>query len=65
MKSLYFIPCRFRLVDGGTNYDGFAICSSPDDVITFVYADGTPYNGMNVWDFTLLHHLPWGKFDVN
>ena len=64
MPSLYFISCTFKVTQHSPMIYGFAICSSPDDVVTFVFPNGKPYLGLNIWDFKLQHYSPWGQFEV-
>lgn len=64
LKHLYFISCTFKPSKDSETIYGFAICSSPDDVVTFIYPDGTPYTASDIWDFKLQHYSPWAQLEL-
>lgn len=59
--SLYAIPCRFKTTKDSAPVEGIAICSDADTPVTFVYPDGKPYTGKEIWDYRLQHHMPWAE----
>lgn len=65
VKQLYAIACDFCLEHNGPTHHGLAICSDPDTVVTFVFADGKPYKGEEVWTYKLRHFNPWIMIEVN
>lgn len=64
MQSLYFIPCTFKPTEQSETVYGFAVCTSPDDVETFIYPNGKPYLSNEVWTYKLQHYSPWGQFEI-
>lgn len=62
---MFVIACRFRTKKKGISVNGLAICSDPDTPVTFIYSDGKPYLGKDIWSYTLLHEEPWALIQVD
>lgn len=60
---LYAIKCRFKATENSEPVDGLAICSDPDTPVTFIFPDGMPYTGKEIWNYRLSYHDPWAKLD--
>lgn len=56
---MYFIACDFKLTEHGSTVKGFAVCNTPDDVVAFLFADGTPVKTQEMWTYQLKHYRPW------
>lgn len=56
---MFFIACDFKLTDDSKIEHGFAVCSSPDDVVTFIHEDGSPVIETEMWSYQLKHFKPW------
>lgn len=59
--TLYAIQCRFQVSEDSAKVDGIALCSDADTPVTFIYPDGKPYIGEDIWDYRLKHTYPWMK----
>ena len=57
--KLYAIACTFQTTEGGEKFAGMAVCSDPDTPETFIFPDGSPYIGKEIWTYSLHHHQPW------
>lgn len=60
--QLYVIRCGFKIVQNQDMIEGLAICSDPATPVTFIYPDGKPYTGNEIWTYNLRHYSPWAKF---
>lgn len=58
---MYAIACWFQVAQNSEMLHGFAICSDADTPITFIYPNGEPYTGKDIWNYSLRHFEPWGK----
>lgn len=61
--ELFAIRCRFKETKDSVLVDGMAICKDPDTPITFIYPNGEPYLGSDIWNYSLLREWPWAKFE--
>lgn len=63
--QLYCISCTFQIERDSTPIEGIAICTDPDTPETFVYPDGKPYTGTDLWTYRLHHYSPWAVVQTN
>lgn len=56
---LFAVRCMFQAEKHTMPVHGVAICSDPDTPVTFIYPDGRPYKGEEIWNYKLNHLHPW------